>query len=248
MWSPTKPRGPIAAHFSGPGPSVSLPPCLGVNTAINKRKQPSYPFGVRHAKFTDDCSPGPCHFIDPKITRKGHDGEPHYSVYGRPRDMRKFRTPGPGAYYPEKSGPMAYPKAPCYSLSSRTKGVKFDKSPAPNNYTLPGILGGRSCVKPSLPVFSMTSRSKIGSFHEDLQKTPGPGTYSITDPSVYKNRGPIFSMTARNQLPSDGTRKPGPGQHSPEKVYINKKKYPQYSFGIKHSEYLAPLINEPSDC
>ena len=129
MWSPTKPRGPIAASFSGPGPSVLLPPCLGQKTAKNKKMQPMYTFGIRHAKFTDDCSPGPCHFVNPKITNKGQDGEPHYSLYSRSKDITRFKTPGPGAYSPEKSGPMAYHKAPCYSLSSRTKGNKFDKSP-----------------------------------------------------------------------------------------------------------------------
>ncbi len=93
-------------------------------------------------------------------------------------------------------------------------------STAPNNYTLPGILGGRSIAKHSAPVFSMTGRSKIGSFDEDLQRTPGPGTYTVISPDIYRNKKPQYSMTGRNQLPSDATRKPGPGAHSPEKVIV----------------------------
>jgi len=98
-----------------------------------------------------------------------------------------------------------------------------------------------------LPEYSMTGRSKIGGFDEDLQKTPGPGTYPVTNPSIYKNKSPNYSMTGRNQLPSDSTRKPGPGQHSPEKVTVNKRKAPQFSFGVYHSEYTAPLIVECRD-
>merc|ERR1719428_2732642 len=30
--------------------------------------------------FSKDCSPGPAHAIDPKITRKGADGTPQYSL------------------------------------------------------------------------------------------------------------------------------------------------------------------------
>ncbi len=49
-------------------------------------------------------------------------------------------------------------------------------------------------------------------------QTPGPGAYNTTDASTYKNKSPLYSMTSRNILPSDGTQKPGPGAHSPEKV------------------------------
>ena len=40
----------------------------------------------------------------------------------------------------------------------------------------------------------------------------------MTDPSTYKKKMPQYSMTARNELPSDSTRKPGPGAHRPEQV------------------------------
>ena len=49
-------------------------------------------------------------------------------------------------------------------------------------------------------------------------QTPGPGTYKVTDPNIYRNRKPIFSMTARNNAPGDRTLKPGPGAHRPELV------------------------------
>lgn len=40
---------------------------------------------------------------------------------------------------------------------------------------------------------------------------------------------------------------PGPGSHSPEKVYANKPCAPKFSMGIKHSDYLTPLIIEVQD-
>ena len=54
-------------------------------------------------------------------------------------------------------------------------------------------------------------------------------------------------MLGRNGMPGDSTRKPGPGSHSPEKVYITKRKAPECSFGIRHSTYVAPLIVEVKD-
>lgn len=246
-WVPTKPRGPIAASFTGPGPNVNLPTCLGGRTAITKCKKPEYTFGTRFKESKLFISPGPCYKMDPHVTRKGVDGTPHYSLYGRNKDIMRFKTPGPGQYSPEKAGDQSKYRSPIYSLSSRTKGTSNDKTPAPNCYSLPKVLGGKSCVKPSLPSYSMTSRSKIGSFHEDLQKTPGPGTYPVTNPNTNRNKAPVYSMTGRNQLPSDSTRKPGPGAHSPEKVTVTKRQAPAPSFGIHHSPYITPLIIDCSE-
>ena len=46
---------------------------------------------------------------------------------------------------------------------------------------------------------------------------------------------------------TDTTQKPGPGAHSPEKVKITKRSPPAYSLGVRHSEYLCPLIIEVAD-
>jgi len=91
----------------------------------------------------------------------------------------------------------------------------------------------------------MTGKSKVGSFCEDLARTPGPGAYGVPPPDVNKNKTPSYSMTARNNAPGDTTQKPGPGAHSPERVYANKRQAPKFSFGIRHSQYTAPLIVDP---
>jgi len=54
-------------------------------------------------------------------------------------------------------------------------------------------------------------------------------------------------MLARNELPGDRTLKPGPGAHHPEKVTITKRKAPSTSLGIRHSEFVCPLIVEVAD-
>ena len=68
----TRPRQPIAAMFSSPGPCYGLPGLVGQqqhDTRSVHRKYPAWNFGIRHGKFRDDCSPGPCYFPDPKIYR-----------------------------------------------------------------------------------------------------------------------------------------------------------------------------------
>lgn len=51
-----------------------------------------------------------------------------------------------------------------------------------------------------------------------ILQAPGPGAYNSTDPSVYKDRAPLYSMTGRNLMSGDVTQKPGPGAHKPDAV------------------------------
>merc|ERR1711881_661654 len=204
-WRPHKPRGPIGAHFKSPGPKYALPGSTGFQKHdMRKQRNPAFSFGTRHAKFTNDCSPGPGYLVPANITKHGVDGTPKYSLYGR------------------------------------TKAQKTDNSPGPAAYQLFPMLGTKIVSGMSAPSYSMTGRAIVGSFHEDLRKTPGPGTYRVIPPYVYKNRGPLYSMTGRNMLPSDSTKKPGPGAHSPDKVFIHKFQPASHSFGIRHSEYKVP--------
>lgn len=246
----TRPRAPIAAMFSSPGPCYGLPGLVGQQNHDSRsvhRKYPGWHFGIRHGKFRDDCSPGPCYFPDSKIYRDGKDGTPHYSLYSRSADLNRFSAPGPGAYSPEATGPSGKKNNPAYSFGIRHRNRKTDQTPAPNKYSLDGMLGHTiQSGKPQAPVISVRGRSKIGSFHEDLQKTPGP-KYNVVHPEVYKNKYPQYSMTSRNTMPGDSTKKPGPGAHSPERVTINKKAAPNVTFGMYHSQYIATPIFEPAD-
>lgn len=65
--------------------------------------------------------PGPAHRIDASMTRYGHDGTPHYSLYSRHKELEPFKTPGPGAHCPEKFNHPSYPRPPAYSMGGRSK-------------------------------------------------------------------------------------------------------------------------------
>ena len=137
VYNYTKPRGPIAAMYSSPGPCYALPGLVGQPRHDPRSvhyKGPAYPFGIRHGKFKDECSPGPTYYPSPKIYRDGQDGTPHYSLYSRPRDSTLFKTPGPGAYSPEKSGPTARQSPPAYSFGTRHRGRKTDNVPGKYHY------------------------------------------------------------------------------------------------------------------
>jgi len=251
VYNYVKPRGPIAAMYGSPGPCYGLPGLCGQRQHDPRsvhRKGPAYPFGLRHGKFTDDCSPGPAYNVSAKIYRDGKDGTPHYSLYSRPKDSTMFRTPGPGAYAPESSGPMAYYHHPEYSFGTRHRQRRSDNTPAANAYSLDHmIMRTVRAGKRSAPASSMRPKTHPGAFYEDLAKTPGPAAHKVTNADLYKNKQPLYSMTGRNALPGDSTTKPGPGAHSPEKVYVTKRQAPQFSFGIRHSPYTAPLIVDPID-
>jgi hypothetical protein len=251
VYNYTKPRGPIAAMYSSPGPCYGLPGLVGQTTHDPRSvhvRGPAYAFGIRHGHQSDSCSPGPCYLPDSKTYRNGRDGTPHYSLYARNRDLAGFKTPGPGAYAPESAGPNGKRMPPAYSFGSRHHSRSTDRTPGPNAYAVPTMIGKTiQSNKRQSPSYTLSGRSKIGSFHEDLQKTPGPGTYTVTDPNRYKKQLPQYSMTSRNSMPGDGTSKPGPGAHSPERVWVHKRESPQFSFGIRHSQYTSPLIVEPKD-
>lgn len=132
VYNYTKPRGPIAAMYSSPGPCYGLPTLVGQpghDPRSVHQKGPAYPFGVRHGKWADSCSPGPCYLPDRKIYRTGRDGTPHYSLYSRSREHTGFKTPGPGAYAPESSGPTSKRMPPAYSFGARHRSRSSDDTP-----------------------------------------------------------------------------------------------------------------------
>jgi len=243
----------IAARERGPGPGrYALPSSCGyIKHDTTKHMNPAYSFGQRHVStmFRKDCSPGPGYFINPRVTRAGRDGTPSYSILGRQKDPHTFKTPCPRAYCPEKVHPQGERHAPKYSMGARTRYRKRDAAPASNSYSLPPLLGPKVANKNSCPSYSMTRRATTGSSLEDMAKTPGPGRYNATAPDIPSNinKAPVYSMLGRSYMPGDRTKKPGPGAHSPEKVTVNKPKQPIHSLGIRHSEYVTPLIVEVAD-
>ncbi|XP_017326586.1 outer dense fiber protein 3-like protein 2a isoform X1 [Ictalurus punctatus] len=249
----TRRRPLIAGRERGPGPGhYALPPTMGyINHDYTKPSSPAYSFHRRMSSkmLFEDSSPGPRYHVDSKITRFGRDGTPSYSMLGRKKvGAHPFQTPGPGSYSPEKAPPLNWHRRPpSYTMAFRTRYRSVDTVPAPNCYTLPNLLG--SCIpnKPSSASYSMSRRMKLGSPSEDLATTPGPAHYSRTDPSIYMNRQPSFSIQSRHNIPSDTTCKPGPGTHCPEKVTVHLPRPPSFTMGVRHSEFVTPLVIDLTD-
>jgi hypothetical protein len=247
VYNYTRPRAPIAAMYSSPGPCYALPSLIGQpqhDPRSVHTRAPAYQFGIQHHSSAGNVGPGPCkYYPDTKIYRNGRDGNPRYSLYGRRKDLMPFNTPGAGTYAPERATNHTKQKLPSYSFGTTFAPLPIDETPAPNVYTPPPMLG-KTIVsdKRQAPSYSIYGRSKVGGFHEDYAKTPGPGTYQAISPNQYKRKQPQFSLTGRNMMPGDPTQKPGPGAHCPELVSAHEKRTPSFSFGIRHSDYEAPLI------
>ncbi|XP_064397996.1 ciliary microtubule associated protein 1A-like isoform X2 [Halichondria panicea] len=248
--TPERKRPKIAAMENGPGPAkYLLRGSTGHNDHItSKRRLPAYSFGVKTKQFstmsTNSFSPGPVYFVSSSVSRTGTEGTPKYSLLSRAKSHDKRCSPGPAAYHTEKVSPLKQSRPPHYSFGLKPELPLWKSSgnnPSPSTYTLPSLVGSSIVSKRSTPAYSMTGRSKIGSFHEDTKKTPGPGAYSVVNSQVYGHKSPSYSLHDRCSLPGDHSMKPGPGAHSPEKNECYKKN-PAYSFGIKHSEYLANFL------
>ncbi|XP_049984382.1 ciliary microtubule associated protein 1B isoform X4 [Alexandromys fortis] len=239
-WRPHRPRGPIAALHRGPGPKYKLPPNTGYILHDPSRPcAPAFTFGSRLPSQHTTCGPGPSHLVPARMTVRGIDGTPAFSIYGRLRHTAPVLTPGPGRYFPERAGNATYPSAPRHTMASRNWGIlSKQQTPGPASYTVPSLLGPRVIGKVSAPTYSIYGRSAVGSCFEDLSKTPGPCAYHVVNPGVYKTRAPQFTMLARTSPPQESTPTPGPATYSVEE----HRKPRGWSFGIKHSDYLAPMI------
>lgn len=248
----TAPRPMIAARETGPGPGrYFLPSTTGTsNHDPTKTKSPASTFGTAlpSTLISNAAGPGPAHAVPAGIMRTGTDSAPAFSMAGRAKDKKFGRTPAPGAYSPQNVKIDKGTIAPAYTMRPKCGRRKGEQTPASNAYNVGTYLTKSvNSTKKSSEQYSMTGRANKGGFAEDLSKAPGPGKYAVTDPNVNKNKQPTYSMRARTQVPQDATKKPGPGAHRPENVTANKPKAPAFSMGIRHSEYLTPLIVDVPD-
>uniref|UniRef100_A0A3P8V7B0 Outer dense fiber of sperm tails 3-like 2a n=1 Tax=Cynoglossus semilaevis TaxID=244447 RepID=A0A3P8V7B0_CYNSE len=244
-----------AACIIGPGPArYALPPTVGyINHDFTKPSSPAYTLHSRNRTLSSaDSSPGPRYHVGASVTRFGQIKTPSYSILGRTgRSGSKgelFQTPGPGAYSPEKAPPLNnHVRAPSYSMGSRTRYRSSDAVPAPNSYSLPNLLGCQVPTKASSASFSFSGRRKVGDPTEDLAMSPGPAKYSSTNPDIYHRRQPSFSMQGRSKRPSYSLTIPGPGAYRPEKYHLHLPKPPSFTMGIRHSEFVTPLVVDVVD-
>jgi len=237
-------RGPIAAEYSSPGPGYLLPNLTGQakhDLSSRHAKNPAFSFGARTKLFANHSSPGPCYNPPSSITRRGKDGSPCYSLHFRSKEIEKFRTPGPGAYSVTNKELKSAPK---FSFGQRQARRKTDATPAPNRYSLPGVLNKTTQSRMSqAPQITMAPRLK-GVSGSNVNN-PGPGTYSIVNVERYGKQAPAFSMRGNRKdqmVPTQSGSMPGPGQYLKMSSPANLKSAPQHSFGIKHTPYITPAL------
>ena len=72
-------------------------------------------------------------------------------------------------------------------------------------------------------------------------QNPGPGSYGAQDPNSIKRASGSYSMQGRTRVPDYNSAKknPGPGSYNPELPKTGRK---GCSLGVRHSDYLTPLI------
>ncbi|NXQ80561.1 ODF3A protein, partial [Nyctibius grandis] len=99
-WRPHRPRGPIAAQFTSPGPKYSIPGTTGylAHSPI-KTKAPVCIFRGDKHPMAENCSPGPRYYVQPSITRTGKYEAPAQYICGRPNVKMTKITPGPSEYH-----------------------------------------------------------------------------------------------------------------------------------------------------
>ncbi|CAG11373.1 unnamed protein product, partial [Tetraodon nigroviridis] len=190
-WRPHRPRGPIAALYSSPGPKYALPGLTGSSEHDpTKYKAPMFSMGMRHKLASPDCSPGPKYLMHSKITRKGHDGSPAFSIYQRQKEPRLVQTPGPDAYCPERADRLNFHSAPACSLSGRHKEINCNQSPR-----LVYKVVDPSTYRPKAPQYSMTGRNFPP---HDITRKPGPGAHYPEKVTLSKPKAPSFTFGIRH--------------------------------------------------
>ena len=102
-------------------------------------------------------------------------------------------------------------------------------------------------MRKSCPAWSLRGRSDLGSFNYHSLKagTPGPASYGIVKPSVYKRQTSAgFTIPGRGNQREYSTIKdnPGPGCYNTGDVGTTSSQRRGLSMGIRHSEFIVPLI------
>ena len=130
-------------------------------------------------------------------------------------------------------------------IGQRTKWPFKNEAPPPNSYNKPTTVGTGSASVRGAPAWSFSGRTEHGGFAYELisKRNPGPGCYGVTDADVTKRKWAAYSMTARTRQKAynSALETPGPGAYDPA---LAKQKKGGFSMGVRHSEYVLPLITQ----
>lgn len=127
----TKPRGPISAMMSSPGPIYMLPPLtgeIGHDFESTQIKAPGYSFGKILHGIDSTKSPGPAAYEqNSKMTNVGDAQGPKYTMAPRTEPLDKRIGPGPAKYNPDVE--QVFPRQPHYQMGLRLDDAQKNKNP-----------------------------------------------------------------------------------------------------------------------
>uniref|UniRef100_A0A8C3K1X4 ODF3A protein n=1 Tax=Calidris pygmaea TaxID=425635 RepID=A0A8C3K1X4_9CHAR len=206
-WRPHRPRGPVLAQFTSPGPKYTILGTTG-HLAHNptKTKAPAYSIPQGKLPPISSCSPGPRYFVPPEINRNGKYVSPAQHICGLPKIKTEI-TPGPSEY-PADAG-----KEHSSCLAPHGAHPSAPSPPGPGAYTLPRLIGPNTTYTTASPCYSMVGKKKRGGFTEDLAKTPGPAAFPKVEVDVFKTRSPSYTAASKAGAGGDRTVKPGPADY-----------------------------------
>ena len=183
------------------------------------------------------------------LTRNGIHRPKSYTMSARNRPQRNLMAdvPGPGNASPKVDFASQYHKAPTFIMGERNSFKLGDNNPAPNSYGLPELIGSGVPNKCSSASYSLHTRNKVGAPNEDLAKTPGPAAYTTTDNNIVFSRNPVWSLMSRSKsMTNVMASNPAPNAYQ-SRGFPDKRSSAKFSMGIKHSDYVMPLIIDALD-
>ena len=105
----------------------------------------------------------------------------------------------------------------------------------------------RSQIEHMGPAWSLRGRSEHGGAHYIGVKSgiPGPASYGSVSPTVYKSRSAGYTIQGRTHLKDYTTLKdnPGPNAYNPWSLGQPSAVKRGFTMGVRHSEYVMPLIS-----
>lgn len=232
----TKPRGPVGAMYSSPGPIYMLPPLVGERNHDMRSthpKAPAYSLAKPLKELGSERSPGPAAYAqNSKLKNTGEAASPKYTITGIPKTLKFGEGPGPADYNVEPGKNLVFPGSPSHFIGQRLPGRRTDDTPAPNAYSLPEP-SKRSEIA-SAPNYTMAGRNEAHTLV--LNKNPGPADYTVGSPDLVLTASPKYTMgiTLPERLKGD---MPGPLSYKSELVKSHFPSTPKFTMGIKHSQY-----------
>ncbi|XP_037258538.1 outer dense fiber protein 3 [Falco rusticolus] len=128
-WRPHRPRSFISAQFTTPAPKYSIPGTTGyLAHSPTKVRAPAYTFPMAKRPVASSCSPGPCYYVPPAITRHGKYVVPAQHMAGLPKTKSEV-APGPGDYSIEKANKHVYMRPPAQPMAFRHEAAAASTVP-----------------------------------------------------------------------------------------------------------------------